>query len=238
MSWKYTRTCSDKNNCQISGLNIYNYPWENTGKTTTVKDPMGDLDRTVEIWKINVNGETKEFAVGEFLPGIYSFYLNTEDEDEASAPQSDTPEQEQPEPEAETAEPQQEVRHCKACGNPLSPDSLFCPRCGTRVEGAENTGATYEFGNYDKVAAVNNVNKDSQNPLAIAGFVVSLVSILLSVFGVVSIVGIVLSSVGLYNATNKGKTGKGLAIAGLVIGICRLVLTIAFIIFAVNYVGF
>lgn len=67
----------------------------------------------------------------------------------------------------------------------------------------------------------NNIQK-STNGLAIAGFVVSLCSLLINFGGIVGLVGTILSAVGLAQVKTKG-TGKGLAIAGLIIGIISIV---------------
>lgn len=64
------------------------------------------------------------------------------------------------------------------------------------------------------------------NGLAIAGFVVSLLSIFWNPALIISILGIILSSVGLKQINETGAQGKGFAIAGLVIGVVRLVITI------------
>lgn len=60
-----------------------------------------------------------------------------------------------------------------------------------------------------------------QNGLAIAGFVVSLCSLLINFAGLVGLVGTVLSGVGLAKVKTTGK-GKGMAIAGLIIGIISI----------------
>jgi len=64
-------------------------------------------------------------------------------------------------------------------------------------------------------------NKKKFSGFAIAGFV-------LSFFGITSILGIIFSSIGLSKTKNKKKRGRGLAIAGLVIGIIDLILLILF----------
>lgn len=65
------------------------------------------------------------------------------------------------------------------------------------------------------------------NGLAIAGFIVSIVSLFLFFTVVVGVVAIILSAVavGQVNRTNQG--GKGLAIAGMVIGIISVVLAVS-----------
>ena len=71
------------------------------------------------------------------------------------------------------------------------------------------------------------------NGLCIAGFIVSLGSLFLGLFGITGLVGTVLSAVGRSQAVNNG--GKtGLATAGIVLGIigaayCWIVMIIALI---------
>ncbi len=70
--------------------------------------------------------------------------------------------------------------------------------------------------------------KETSNGMSIAGFIVSLASLFLGLFGITGLIGIVLSAVGRSQAVNNG--GKtGLATAGIIIGIigaayCWLVL--------------
>ena len=65
-------------------------------------------------------------------------------------------------------------------------------------------------------------NQVKYNGLAIAGFVVSLASLLINFAGIVGLVGTILSAVGLTQVNSKGEKGKGMAIAGLVIGIISI----------------
>ena len=70
--------------------------------------------------------------------------------------------------------------------------------------------------------------------LSVAGFIVSLVSLLLNfvTFGVMAIVGLVLSIVG-YAKTRRAGRPSGLGLAGIVISAISMVVTFAFFIFAV-----
>lgn len=63
-----------------------------------------------------------------------------------------------------------------------------------------------------------------KNGLAIAGFVLSLVSLLLNPFSLISALGIILSCVGMGQINHGQGDGKGLATAGVVIGIINTVL--------------
>ena len=79
----------------------------------------------------------------------------------------------------------------------------------------------------------NNDVKGSTNGLAIAGFVVSLCSLLINFGGIVGLVGTILSAIGLSQVKTKGK-GKGLAIAGIIIGVISIVYGIYSIFTLVN----
>ena len=69
---------------------------------------------------------------------------------------------------------------------------------------------------------LNSNNQTSVNGFAIAGFIVSLCSLIINFGGIVGLVGTILSAVGLAQVKTKGK-GKGLAIAGIIIGIFSIV---------------
>ena len=78
-----------------------------------------------------------------------------------------------------------------------------------------------------------NQGNQSNNGLAIAGFVVGLVSIFLNFYCITGIVGLILSIVG-FKKSKETEKGKGLAIAGIicsiigiVVGIVDIIMTIA-----------
>ena len=75
-----------------------------------------------------------------------------------------------------------------------------------------------------------NLGNQSNNGMAIAGFVVGLVSIFLNFYGITGIIGLVLSIVGLKKSKETGKE-KGLAIAGIVCSIIGIIVGIIVIIF-------
>ena len=57
------------------------------------------------------------------------------------------------------------------------------------------------------------------NSLALAGFITSIISLFLNFWGIVGIVGVVLSSVGLAQINSKKEHCSGLAISGIMIGV-------------------
>ncbi len=81
----------------------------------------------------------------------------------------------------------------------------------------------------------DNIQK-STNGLAIAGFVVSIVSLFINFWGIVGLIGTILSAVGLSKAKTKNSE-KGFAIAGLIIGIISVVYGIYVIVLLVNTIS-
>lgn len=113
-------------------------------------------------------------------------------------------------------------KFCTKCGKEIDKDDIFCQYCGKQLIEETEEG--------EQAVQTNN-----NNSLAVAGFVVSLVSLIFSMWGITSVVAIVLSAVALSQIKKTNENGKGLAVAGLIIGIVVLVLTIisiAFLIFA------
>lgn len=74
------------------------------------------------------------------------------------------------------------------------------------------------------------------NGLAVAGFVCSLASFILPYVGVVTaIVGLILSIIGIGQIKKSGEKGRGLAIAGIIIGALIILLTIVAVILLVYF---
>lgn len=103
------------------------------------------------------------------------------------------------------------AKFCKNCGNELVDNAKVCDKCGTEVSSTVTTAT---------------VNSNGSNGLAIAGFVVSLVSSLLCC-GSFSFISLILSIVGLVNAKKYNGNGKGMAIAGIIISSIGMILLIA-----------
>lgn len=104
-------------------------------------------------------------------------------------------------------------KFCSNCGKEIKGNVNFCPECGKAVNPVvEET----------PVQTTNTTAEDKVNALALSGFIVALISLLLNFWGIVGIVATVLSGVGL-SKTGPGKEkGRGFAIAGLVIGILSI----------------
>lgn len=98
--------------------------------------------------------------------------------------------------------------YCVKCGTPLSGGN-FCPMCG------ENVQQTNPYNNYYP----NDPNyRVPTNAMAVAGFVVACVSVFFNFWGLAGAVGLILSIVGYSQIQRTHEGGRGLAVAGIVIG--------------------
>lgn len=108
---------------------------------------------------------------------------------------------------------------CVKCGKEIGDEASFCPDCGSSQQ------RTVPHYSYDTEADFNHMKAGNTpyNSMCIAGFIVSCVSILINFFGIVGIVGTVLSAVGLVDCQKKNENGKVLAIIGIAVGIVSIV---------------
>jgi uncharacterized membrane protein YvbJ len=121
-------------------------------------------------------------------------------------------------------------KFCANCGAEVSDGFAFCEKCGTPVQAPENQAPSYNAPQYGPAA------KQENNGMAIGGFVCSLVGFLCC--QLVTPVGLILSIIGLSKSKQMNGSGKGLAIAGIIIGaigVAIFILTI--ILYAIGAVG-
>ncbi|MBR5192322.1 MAG: DUF4190 domain-containing protein [Clostridia bacterium] len=101
---------------------------------------------------------------------------------------------------------------CKVCGKEINDQAVICPNCGCAVSNSPTQQPTEE-------------KKQKVNILAIVGFVLSLASLLLALWGTVAIAGLVCSIIGLVQIKNSEQGGRGLAIAGICVSVGSLAYT-------------
>lgn len=132
------------------------------------------------------------------------------------------------------------AKFCRECGKELEENSKFCKNCGTKIEKEKTEEANTSNENTNESAASNagtNVTYNQtyvtkkSNGMAIAGFVMSLVSLLCC--GYSSWLGLIFSIIGLVNANKNEGEGKELAIAGIVISSILLIIIVLLTIFGV-----
>lgn len=115
---------------------------------------------------------------------------------------------------------------CKYCGQPISSEQKFCTNCGAENVLNEDKKSdigpvTYTSGNEKKTEGSEAEKTNNKN--AIIGFVCSIIGLFIAGF-VMGFVAIGLgASVLKHNKVFGVNEGKGLAIAGIVIGILDIV---------------
>ena len=115
-------------------------------------------------------------------------------------------------------------KFCTNCGTKLDDGVKFCTSCGKATESDTISNNNQPVNNTTNVT-VNNGGEKKTNGLAIAGFVMSIVSVFLCC-GILNVPGLILSIVGLVKAKDYNGDGKGLAIAGIIISAIVIVIGI------------
>ncbi len=117
---------------------------------------------------------------------------------------------------------------CSKCGANIPNDAKFCPECGAKAAvfpGKTQTGANPSYQTPER-KPWEEMPPAPSNGFAIAGFVLSLVAIFLFPYFIVQILALIFSGIGLSRADRLNGSGKGLAIAGIVISIILLIIAI------------
>ena len=123
---------------------------------------------------------------------------------------------------------------CSMCGKEMPEGSVFCSACGNRLELEGQTSTLQQQPEVQQPIPqqppVSQKPKSGMNGLALAGFIVSCVSIVMDGYGIVfGIVGLVLSIIGKLQLKQRDERGNGFAIAGIVVGICGIVISVLLI---------
>lgn len=142
---------------------------------------------------------------------------------------------------------------CPNCGNRiLDANASFCPNCGAKLnsfaQDSAQSSARQDSQQDSQQSWYNQFNytppqqdctpcapSANYNGLSIAGFCVSCAAIFFNrtLFGLAGIAGLILSIIGLRQCNARGDKGRGLAIAGIVIGAVLTLLVILLIVIAI-----
>ncbi len=118
-------------------------------------------------------------------------------------------------------------KFCSQCGSKLNEGAMFCPNCGSAVNqnNIQNQANNQQKQNNYNQPNYNNgaqMGMQKTNGLAVAGFVCSLVG--LFVFPLIlGILSVCFSVAGKRRIEAFNEKGKGLATAGLIIGIIDII---------------
>ena len=126
--------------------------------------------------------------------------------------------------------------YCYNCGKEIHNDTVICPNCGARQPGPGYSGSNYSSNgssgysyNQNYSSYNNTVHTVHYNTCCIVGFIVSIVSIFVRLHGLVPAAGILVSVMGLLEYKKRGEKGKGLAVAGIVISVLSLIISLLII---------
>ena len=72
--WKFITSGVD-GDCDLFGVNIFDYEWINTNQELVVRDPIYNQKHIVFIYNADIGNQTVTFASGEFSNGVYGFYI-------------------------------------------------------------------------------------------------------------------------------------------------------------------
>ena len=73
VTWQHEATGTD-GNVQLFDVNIFDYPWKDTGKSVGVKSPDGKALH-VPVYQTVINGETRQFAAAELSNCVWGFFI-------------------------------------------------------------------------------------------------------------------------------------------------------------------
>lgn len=116
---------------------------------------------------------------------------------------------------------------CQNCGKEIGDGFGFCPNCGTKIEASEKSKneECENASNSEQKSQnqSNNQEKDIENigkinPFCIAGLVVSGLSVFLRFYGIIGVVGFIISLIGYKQVKHSKENGKILSIIGIAVG--------------------
>ena len=151
------------------------------------------------------------------------------------------------------------MKNCTNCGSAMDDNAAFCANCGTPVAPAQpiapeppvvemqqntyqtnpnqnpyqtNPAPTYnQHGGYNPYAQPT----QSMNIPGLVGFILALIGLFIfwiPIYGLIpAVVALILSIVGLTQIKKTGQNGKGLALAGVIIGALATVIGIIYLIY-------
>ncbi len=105
------------------------------------------------------------------------------------------------------------AKFCTNCGSKLNEDEDVCLNCGKKVKKNKSDNT--------------NVSTEQNNPYVLTGFILGLISMFcINLFGVVGLLALIFSSIGLSKINKTNQPGRWMAITGIVLGVIGLVVGI------------
>lgn len=109
--------------------------------------------------------------------------------------------------------------YCRHCGKEINEDAAFCSACGA----AQNIKVQSNM-SYSNITSDQNAGQQaSYNTMCIVGLVISGLSLLINFWGIVGLVGTIVSVFGVVYSNENKEKGRELAIVGIVIGVFSII---------------
>jgi hypothetical protein len=114
---------------------------------------------------------------------------------------------------------------CTNCGTKIEDGIKFCSNCGKALNVLPNEAVAPLIQEQPNVIVDNNNidEKKKLNTMALIGFIIGLISLLLNFFGIMGIIACIFSGVGLGNFNSKTENNKWMAVIGLLCGIFSVI---------------
>lgn len=108
---------------------------------------------------------------------------------------------------------------CRNCGKEIKTEDVYCPYCGKNQKEL-NQEQTQKYVYRPSQEERSSYKETKMNTMAIASFVIALVSLFLSFWkgGVVGLAALILSIIAMRKIRENKEKGKGFAVAGIIIG--------------------
>jgi len=72
--WRFYKT-GVEGSCELFGVNIFEYKWENTNQVIRVLELSYNKEHEMNIYKADIDNKTVTFATGELSNRVYGFYV-------------------------------------------------------------------------------------------------------------------------------------------------------------------
>lgn len=111
---------------------------------------------------------------------------------------------------------------CKTCGKEVDDNAVVCPHCGCALnETPAETPA-------EAPAQATAIKPAKKSAFAILGFICSLISLVYNGYFIFTILGLVLSIIGVIDCKKNNKLKKGRAVSGIVLAAIMIVIELGF----------
>lgn len=123
---------------------------------------------------------------------------------------------------------------CSECGKNVSDKAQSCPNCGNPISTPKKDRICFACGGlvgdkaykcphcYTELDETTMITNRKTNVLAVTGFLFGLISLFIDIFGILSILALVFSGIGLTQINNNNEKGTGFAVFGFIFGFLSL----------------